>query len=580
MRTDHASDRFGSDLIVDLLHQNDIEYVALNPGASFRGLHDSLVQRPNAPEMILCTHEKLAVNLAHGYAKATGKAMAVVLHNVVGLLHGSLGIFYAYLDRAPILVLGGSGPMDTSRRRPEIDWKHTANVQGDAVRSFTKWDDQPASAAALPEAIHRARRIASTEPAGPTYVAVDADLQEMRLTDDVPLPVPERLAGPSAMAPDPAALDRVAYSLLSSERPLLLCGYAGRDPAAFEQIPQLAELVTAGIVDTGVRLNAPNRHSLNVTGSRAIEEADLIVALDMKDTSKWTLRGDPVARTADLRISPRARFVNIGFGDLHASSWVHHHGPLQEVDIAITADTRLALPSLIDRCRSIIAAGDPTADRTPWGRRLLEHHNGTRAAWHRTASERADERPVSPPHLVSAVWNAIKDYDWVLTAGTADWAARLWDLDRPYRHPGISLGTATQVGISLGVALAHRDAGRLVVDLQPDGDLLYDPGALWTAVAHRLPMLAVMFNNRAYYNDWNHQIDIARQRSRSLKRVDVGVGLGEPPVDFAALACSFGWHAAGPITEPGEVEAAVRQAARVVLESGRPALVDVICQHR
>ena len=571
--------RYGSDLVVDLLIQNEIEHVALNPGASFRGLHDSLVQRPDAPEMLLCTHEKVAVNVAHGYAKAAGRPMGAILHDVVGLLQGSMGLFYAYTDRAPVLVLGGAGPMDTHHRRPEIDWKHTANIQGNAVRDFVKWDDQPASIEALADALHRARRIAVTEPAGPTYVALDADLQELALGSEPGLPAPDRLTPASPIAPDPVALDAAARMLVESERPVLLCGYAGRDPLAFEQIPQLAELVGAGIIDTGVRLNAPNRHPLNVTGSDALEEADLVVALDMKDLSKWTRKADTIARVSRKRLGVRARLVDIGFGDLHANAWIHHQGPLEEIDLPILADTRIALPALVERCRTLLAEG-VGADRRPWRARVSALHDATFEGWRRSAASRADERPVAPPRLVAAVWDAIRDTDWVLTAGTADWATRLWDFDRPYRHPGVSLGTATQIGISLGVALAHRNTDRLIVDLQPDGDLLYDPGALWTAAAHRIPLLVVMFNNRAYYNDWNHQIDVARHRERSLERVDVGVGISEPAPDFAGMARSLGWQAWGPVTDPDEIEPAVRRAAELVLDRRQPALVDVVCAHR
>ena len=574
-----AAGRYGSDLMVDLLIQNGIEYVSLNPGASFRGLHDSLVQRADAPELLLCTHEKVAVNLAHGYAKAAGRPMGAILHNVVGLLQGSMGIFYAYTDRAPVLVLGGAGPMDTAHRRPEIDWKHTANVQGGAIRDFVKWDDQPASVEALAEAFHRAGRIAVAEPAGPTYVALDADLQEQRLESEPELPARERLAAASLIAPDPRALDAAARMLVDSERPVLLCGYAGRDPEAFDQIPRLAELVGAGIVDTGVRLNAPNRHPLNLTGSRVLEEADLVVALDMKDLSKWTHTGDSIARVSRSRLQDGTRIVDIGFGDLHANAWIHHHGPLQEVDLPILADTRIALPALIERCLALLAEGSGP-DRGPWRARLAELRDATHDEWRRVATDRADERPVAPPRLVASVWEAIRETDWVLTAGTAGWAGRLWDFDRAYRHPGESLGTATQIGISLGVALAHRETDRLVVDLQPDGDLLYDPGALWTAAAHRLPLLVVMFNNRAYYNDWNHQIDVAKDRERSLERVDLGVGITEPPPDFAGLARSLGWQAWGPVTDPDDIEGAVRKAAELVLERRQPALVDVVCAHR
>jgi acetolactate synthase-1/2/3 large subunit len=574
-----AHPRYGSDHMVDLLVDCGIEHVALNPGASFRGLHDSLVQRADAPEMILCTHEKVAVNVAHGFAKAAGRPMGAILHNVVGLLQGSMGLFYAYTDRAPIMVLGGAGPMDTHHRRPEIDWKHTANIQGNAIRDFVKWDDQPSSIEALAESFHRARRIAVTEPAGPTYVALDADLQEQPMAAEPTRPAPETLGPASPIAPDPRALDAAARWLLEAERPVLLCGYAGRDPNAFSQIPELADLVGAGIVDTGVRLNAPNRHPLNVTGSKAIEEADLVLALDMKDLSKWTRSADTIARVSRRKLADDARLIDIGFGDLHTNAWIHHHGPLEQIDLPILADTAIALPMLMERCRTLLAEA-VGVDRSAWRARLTELHEATRTGWQRSAESRANERPIAPPRLLASVWEAIREHDWVLTAGTADWATRLWDFDRPYRHPGASLGTATQIGISLGVALAHRDTDRIIVDIQPDGDLLYDPGALWTAAAHRLPLLVVMFNNRAYYNDWNHQIDVAKDRGRSLDRVDVGVGIVEPATDFAAMARSVGWQAWGPITDPDEIEGAVRAAAAQVLEHRRPALVDVVCAHR
>jgi thiamine pyrophosphate-dependent acetolactate synthase large subunit-like protein len=153
-------------------------------------------------------------------------------------------------------------------------------------------------------------------------------------------------------------------------------------------------------------------------------------------------------------------------------------------------------------------------------------------------------------------------------------------VEKPYRHPGKSLGTATQIGLSLGVALAHRGSGRLVVDLQPDGDLMFDAAALWVASAHEIPMLVVMYNNRAYYNDWEHQVRVARQRGTDVERARRGVAIDEPAPDFAGLARSFGWHAEGPIDDPESVGAAVRRAVKVVTDEGRPALVDVVCQHR
>src|SRR6266540_6566565 len=203
--------RYGSDLVVDLLKLLGIEYVALNPGSSFRGIHDSLVnyesgRQPN-PEMILCCHEEIAVAVAHGYAKATGKIMPAIVHNVVGLQHASMAIYNAWCDRTPVMVMGGTGPMNSSKRRPWIDWIHTALVQGNLVRDYVKWDDQPASVAAVPEAFARAYRIAMTEPKGPVYLCFDADLQEGRLDRPIPLPDVARFAPSSPPQADAQVLE-------------------------------------------------------------------------------------------------------------------------------------------------------------------------------------------------------------------------------------------------------------------------------------------------------------------------------------------------------------------------------------
>ncbi len=174
----------------------------------------------------------------------------------------------------------------------------------------------------------------------------------------------------------------------------------------------------------------------------------------------------------------------------------------------------------------------------------------------------------------------IKNDDWVLTAGDLNgWARRTWDFDKVYRHAGRSLGTATQISIALGVALAHRGSGKLVVDLQPDGDLMFDPGALWVAAKYQIPFLIVMYNNRAYYNDWEHQIRVARQRGTPEENAYIGMDIDKPAPDFAALARSFGIHAEGPIDQPGDVRGALERALKVVKE-GRPALVDTVCQFR
>ncbi|MGH2735695.1 MAG: thiamine pyrophosphate-binding protein [Actinomycetota bacterium] len=572
--------RYGSDVVVDLLQGWGFPYVPLNPGSSFRGLHDSIVNYGgDRPQIITCPHEKVAVGIAHGYAKASGRPLPVILHDLVGLLHGTLAIYYAYIDRVPILVFGGSGPMDITQRRPNIDWIHSANVQGNAVRDFTKWDDEPRSIAAIPEVVARAYRVAMTEPRGPVYVALDAGLQEDVVEGEVASIDLERVGPPAPIGPDPAALDELAGMLAGAERPVIIPGYAGRDPAAFDHLIELAELLAAGVVDTNIRLNFPTGNELNVTGSDVLENSDAVLFLDVKDMGKPAQSLDSTTRRVRSRIPKEAKVLSLGFDDLNLSAWSHDFAALHATDLSVTADSSIALPLLVRACHERVAS-----DRRDRGARraeLARIHARTRATWESEARAARDDAPVSTARLATEVWEAVREYDWVLTAGTAnDWALKLWDFDRPYRHPGRSIGTATQFGISIGVALAHREAGRLVVDLQPDGDLMFDVGALWVPVHYGIPLLVVMFNNRSYFNDLEHQERLAVGRDRPAENAHVGMDLDKPAPDFAAVARGFGWHAEGPIEAPGALGGALRRAVAVVAQERRPALVDVVCQAR
>ncbi|MGH3356202.1 MAG: thiamine pyrophosphate-binding protein, partial [Nocardioidaceae bacterium] len=535
--------RYGSDVMVDAMKVHGLRYVSLNPGSSFRGLHDSLVNYSGgSPEIIECPHEKVAVGLAHGYAKACGEPMGVVLHDVVGLLHGAMGIYYAYLDRVPVMVFGGTGPMAQERRRPNIDWIHTANVQGNAVRDYTKWDDQPASVRSVPDTVTRGYRVAMSEPRGPVYICLDAGLQEDELTEQVPPGDPARYQVPSPLGASPVALDRLAAMLVAAERPVVIPGYAGRTPEAFTQLVELADLLGAGVVDTNIRLNFPNRHRLNVTGSDAVADADLVFFVDVKDMGKPTQELDRLTRTVRSLIPEDAKVVDLGFNDLEVSSWSHDFTALHPTDLQVTADSSVALPQLLELCRAYEQQEpERRAAREQRRRQLADVHDATWESWQRQAKADWDLSPVSTARLAAEVWEVVREYDWVLTAGTASgWALRQWDFDRPYRHAGASLGTATQISISLGVALAHKDKGRLVVDLQPDGDLMFDLGSLWVAAYHRIPLLVVMFNNRAYYNDWEHQERIAHHRGTPAENAYVGMEIDGPPPDFAKVARSMG----------------------------------------
>jgi acetolactate synthase-1/2/3 large subunit len=244
-------------------------------------------------------------------------------------------------------------------------------------------------------------------------------------------------------------------------------------------------------------------------------------------------------------------------------------------------DTALGVPELTRICRERIGSDPRLASRLKdRGSAIAARHEEVWAKWQADAREGWDSSPLTLPRLAGEVWEVIKDEDWVLSANTLKtWVRKLWNFDKPHRHPGSDIGTSTQIGISLGVALAHKGTGRLVVDFQPDGDLMFDAGALWNAAKHGIPLLIVMFNNRAYYNDWEHQIRMARLRGTDEAKAHIGMDLFGPEPNFAGLARDMGCWGEGPIDRPEDVRPALLRAIEEV-RKGRPALVDTITQHR
>jgi acetolactate synthase-1/2/3 large subunit len=572
-----------SDVIVDLLHRYGFKFAALNPGASFRGLHDSIVNYGgNLPEMLLCQHEKTAVQIAHGYSRATGEPMVAIVHDVVGLLHAELAIYYAFTDRAPIFVIGATGPMDESKRRPRSDWHHTAQVQGEAVRNFTKFDYQPHTIDGVPDSFMRAYSAMLTEPRGPVYLCYDAMLQETPLTVDVAMPPDDAVKAPTPMAADEKALEPIVERLLEAEQPWIMTEFTGRHPGNFEKLVTLAETLGVAVWDINGALCFPNRHPLALSmDTPSLRKADAILALDIRDWEKETAKLDSTTRELTSILSPSCTWMEVGFHELGLGSWALDYGRYLPKSASVLGDPRLAMPQLTAIARRRLDGDAGLAARVDERKRAIaERHDAAFARWAEEAREDRDASPVTIARLAEEVWSVIKDEDWVCATGTLrEWARKLWDFDKPYRHPGKSLGTSTQIGISLGVALAHRDAGRLVVNFQPDGDLMFDAGALWVAAKHKIPMLIVMYNNRAYYNDWEHQIRMARLRGTPIERAHIGMDLEGPHVDFAGLARSMGWYAEGPIEHGKDVGPALKRAIAKV-KAGQPALIDTITQKR
>ncbi|MDE2900102.1 MAG: thiamine pyrophosphate-binding protein [Chloroflexota bacterium] len=591
MTTDPRQDGFapteyGSDVIVDAIRALGIEYISMNPGATFRGIHDSMVNHlgNQGPEFILCNHEEIAVALAQGYGRAAGKPMAAFVHDIVGLLHASMAMFNAWMGRSGVLVLGATGPLDANHRRPWIDWIHTANVQGEAVRNFVKWDDQPTSVEASVESLIRAYNLVVSEPQGPVYVCFDADVQEMKLSEPFQMPDVSRFPAPTRLQADPAALEQAASALMAAERPVVLANFLGRSEEAAQGLLRLAESLALPVINGGDFFNFPTRHPLYAAESRdeLLAEADVVLALDVYDLQQELTRLDRATRKTEDILRPDAMLIDISLRQLQVKSWADDHGSLYPTAMSIAADTALATPALADLVqRRLDDAAGSTAAIAARRDRIAQLSEAALARNQATARARSEDHPLALSTIAQELWEVVRDYDWVVGNGDLrGWVQRLWDIKHPYQDVSARGGGGLGEGLphAVGVALANRDKGRLTINIQSDGDMLFTPAAIWTAVHHRIPLLIVMYNNRTYGNDLGHQGSMAQVRGRPMERRTIGIDIDDPVVDFAGLARSFGAYAEGPIERAEDLQPAFRRAVDAVVNEGRVALVDMYTQ--
>jgi thiamine pyrophosphate-dependent acetolactate synthase large subunit-like protein len=510
--------------------------------------------------------------------------MAAFVHDIVGLLHASMAIFNAWLARDPVLVLGGTGPVDADHRRPWIDWIHTANVQGNAVRDFVKWDDQPGSVAAAVESLVRAYNLIVSEPQGPAYVCFDTDVQEQKLDAPFDLPDLSRFPAPTRLNADPQALAAVADLLLEAQRPVILANSLGRAQEATDGLLRLAESLALPVVTGGDLYSFPSRHPLYATESKnqLLAEADLVVAFDVYDLEQMLTRQNWATRTNEDILPSGARLVDVSLRHLTTKSWADDHGAYYPTALSVAADTALALPALADRVEGRRREGRGSPDEIEARRtRLTALSNASLAAAQSAAHEHAGDHPLHLGTIATELWEVVRDTDWVIGNGDLrGWLERLWDFNAPYQAQDTRGGAGLGQGLphAIGVALANRDKGRLTINIQSDGDLLFTPAAIWTAVHHRIPLLIVMYNNRTYGNDLGHQGMMARVRGRPEENKTIGIDINDPIIDFVGMARSFGAWAEGPIERAADLRPAFERAKREVLENGRVALVDLYTQ--
>jgi thiamine pyrophosphate-dependent acetolactate synthase large subunit-like protein len=581
-----TSGRVGSDFMVDCLKALNIDYVASCPGSTFRGLQESIINygMNSKPEFITCVHEEASVAMSHGYAKIAGKPMAAMVHGVVGLQHSSMAIYNAFCDQVPSIVMAGNVGNGT-QRRPGVEWAHSAHDQGIIVRDYVKWDDQANNLQDFAEGLVRAYDLATTAPMGPVMVVIDADQQEEELEAGRKLFIP-KLRTRSQPIGDPGALAEAAKLLVAAENPVIVAGRYTRTEAGPKRLVQLAELLQAAVVDERNRMNMPNRHPLNHSqrGAAMVRQADVILALEPMDLY-GTLNNvdDLIGRPAQPKVRAGAKVIVLGTTDTNIKPNMGEYERYQAADVGIAGDAENSLPWLIQAIEKEMTPARK-AVASARGQKLSEAGGKFLAAAHEDAAYGWDASPVSTARLSAELWNQIKTEDWTMASEVtflSNWPYRLWNVEKHYNTIGGSVGGGVgyNAPAALGAALANKEHGRITVSLNGDGDLMMSPGVLWTAAHHKIPILYIVHNNRAWHQEYMHVQRMAQRNQRGIDRAHIGTTMDNPNIDFATLAKSMGVYSQGPISNAADVGPAIQRAIAVV-KKGEPALIDVVSQPR
>ncbi len=582
----------GSDFMVDVIKTLGIKYLPANCASSYRGIHESLINYGGnkMPEFLTCMHEESAVGMAHGYFKIAGKPLMTLCHGTVGLQHATMGIYNAWCDRVPMIVVGGND-LDASSRPPGVPTFHAAQDINALVRDFTKWDDTPVSLQHFAQSFVRAYKIAMTPPCGPVMISLDAGLQQEVIRNHGEKLYIPRYVPTSPPQGDSGAVKEAAKLLAEAQNPVIVADRAARTPNGIKLLVQLAEALQARVVDQGSRVNFPKTHYLSAPPT-AVSGADVILGLELSDfwgtVNAYTDNGENGGIGENsTRIKPGTKLISISSVELNTKANYQDFQRFQVIDVSMAGDAEATLPALIEAVKSAIPGARKSAIEQR-GQAAKKAHAEAEARTKQAAALGWDASPISTARLCAETYAAVKGLDWSIVSqsgNVSNWLNRLWPLEQHHQWIGRSGGYGVGYGApaSVGAALANRDLGRISVNIQADGDLMYAPGVLWTAAKHKIPQLAVMHNNRGYHQEVMHVQRLANFRNRPSNygggMGPVGTRIESPDIEYHKLAEAMGWWAKGPIKDPAQLGPALREAVKVV-QAGQPALLNVWTQPR
>ena len=579
-----TNERPGADFMLDVIKSLGIEYVAANPSSSCRGLHESMINYGNNknPELITALHEESSVAMGHGYAKIEGKPMIGMVHGTVGTQHASMAIYNAWCDRVPTIVILGN-ETDAGARRSFVEWTHSAQDAASIIRDFTKWDDNPTTLQHFAESFVRAYKIAMTPPMGPVAIIASGKLQEEPIEEkDLRIPKLTPVLSPVG---DSGSIAELARMLVNAENPVIVAGRVAHNQAGMTLLAELADTLQAPVNDQRNRLNLASTHPFYNTGS--VANADVVLALEVEDVFMLTHRMSPLNRIGmdapRKIIKDTTKVITISSGDLFQRSNYQDFARYNEVDMAIPGDAQATLPLLIEACKKIITSDRRIAMQAR-GAKLTEQHAKNKQASITQAALGWDASPLTPSRISAELWAQIKNEDWSLVGNDAffgRWPNRLWTFDKYHQFIGGSGGEGVGYGApaAVGAALANKKHGRFTVNIQNDGDLNYAPGVLWSAVHHNIPMLNIMNNNRGYHQEVMFVTTMAARANRDVSRTGIGTKLESPFIDYATMAKAYGMKGIGPITDPKDLGAAIKQGVEIV-KRGEPVMIDTVTHGR
>ena len=574
-----AQMKWGSDVVAEVTRRLNLKYIALVPGASYRGFHDSIVNYlgNKNPQMVICLHEEHAVSIADGYGKVTEKPMAVALHSNVGLMHATMTIFNSWCDRTPMIIFGATGPVDAHKRRPWIDWIHTSKDQASMIRHYTKWDDQPASPQAAVESVLRANQIARSAPRGPVYVCLDVGLQEEPLAEKVSIPNAARFAPAPSPAVSQASVRAALKAIDKAKFPLILMGRVSRKQADWDRRVRFAEMIGAAVLtSSNDAASFPTTHPLHLAApclrpskvaSALIARADLIISMDWLDLAgvlRLALGSAQTQEPADKTI------IHCSMDSYRINGWSMDHQGLAAVDIPIYAEADQFIAQMLDE---LDAKQTPKIKARP-AMKSIVHWNDALGP----SAKAANGKSMTLWDMAMTVREFAKKRPITFARLSLGWPGEADNFDGPLSFMGNDGGggVGTGPGHCVGTALALKGSGRIPVGVIGDGDYLMGVNALWTAAHMDIPLMIVVADNRSYFNDEMHQERVAQMRDRPPQNRWIGQRIDEPRVDLVAMARAQGFEAEAPVSTAGALAKALKKGADIVAKGGRYFIDSVI----